>query len=698
MDIVIRDENTSPLIDENEEKNEVFSTDRMLSIIDKNTNFVQNQLIFAFLICYILVFIPSLFPIFEISTQFYCTNNEGSLLSNCSFKQYCIGYFPYKSNYNKNSEFKKNIHYNMKDTQYKTWINQLNLLCEDTYFFSYCIFFYFTAMIISILMTVKVINEFERKSVILSFLKLIIFAQLIMVIFPGSFTIAFSCFIFGICNSVIGCFLFVLIYENLKTRCSYIQIMIPLSAVLQIVLFYLIKNWEKLCLLNIAVSLIVIYFFDYFIESFEFLHVNRKYKNIKNIIEDETVGFNSDLIQNYLKKVKFSYLLEEEKVYNDKKKYQKNMTKYKLEKIDEEENDYKDLVCNNTNLLSIYNDPKVFTNRKLNECDKIDNNEDDNYKDKNKDLNSNEPKNKNNKNVLEGENNKEIMNNDKNIDKESTNNVEIINNYNEDLIGKIDFLKTIDYSEFEDDILTDSKHKSKKENLKKVSKLDYLDYQTDYSFYQYTNSSFYFNAKNSQYQVISFILGTVLDSNLKNKKRIFAFLNLYIWISNGITFYYFLFFIPSFVYEANNIIFYCLLIFISEIFARITCYLYLSLFKSRTIILFSTLISGILLVILYMVTLDTKNIFTPREFYVKACLIFMIKYMSSINNICNYIHTIEVFPIEQRLSTIFTLGIFFNFGACLSGFIVKIGIKSIIILGINSILIAIMLSLFFKKL
>lgn len=684
MDLKNKEDKTTPLLHDQDEVNEckdnIYNTEKIIKILEENTSFVKNQLIYSFLLCYVLVFIPSTIPLFEISTQFFCTNNEGLELANCSFKEYCKGFLPYKNLYNKKFEHKKNILYTLKDTQYFTWINQMNLLCEDTYFFSYCIFFYFIAMIISILTSVKIVNEFERKDIILFFLRLMIFTQLILVIFPGSFTIVFSCFIYGICNSFIGCFLFVLLYENCKIRCSYIQIMLPLSALFQILLFSLLKNWTNLTILNLCISILLYYFSDYLSESLEYLHINRKFKAIKNLVEDENLGYNNEHVQNYLNKVKFSYLLEEEKVYNIKKKYQNGLTKYKLEKIDEEENDYRNLVCNKTVIMSIYNDEKVKSEKKYSDHD---------VKEENVNVKLND-------NYIKIENEENFKSKDSSK-KENIKKVDD-NNFNEDLIEKIDFLKTIDFSELEDEIEAREIKKSKGIKIKNKPKIEYLDYQTDFSFYQYTNSSFYFNAKNSQYQVISFIIGTVIDSNLRSKRRFFAFLNLYIWISNGITFYYLLFFIPSFVYEAKYIMFLCFTVFISEILARVTCYLFLKRIKSRTIILISMLISGILLILLYMITLDNKHILTLKEFYTNAILIFAIRYLSSISNISNYIHTIEVFPIEQRLNTIFILGILFNLGASLSGFIIKIGVISILILGINCILIAIILSLFFKKL
>jgi MFS family permease len=208
-----------------------------------------------------------------------------------------------------------------------TWSSDFELICDRDYLKYLIGSAYFVGMIVSSFITPGLCDKFGKKKVLVSNMLLFVLNNLfVLTISDGAYLILFT-FIAGYIYTGISIPAFVLNYEfyTPKTKnilssifgCSF-----PIGALLQILIFYVFRNWKYNIIISLVLYIIVLIFSYKIYESPNYLIRLSKREDLINCLNGVAeANCSVTQLNNYLSSVSLDHLFKNNKKEEHVKKY-----------------------------------------------------------------------------------------------------------------------------------------------------------------------------------------------------------------------------------------------------------------------------------------------------------------------------------------------------------------------------------------
>jgi MFS family permease len=315
----------------NQENHEItivkFDFNKAMEIIG-DFNFYQiYSAIFLGIIWLSIPSVPIMIPFYRMIPDYTCLNSTNNTFHKCSVEEYC----DISNNRILNPNFK-----------IKNWETDFQISCKNSIYYGLLASTYFLGILFGFIFVSNCSNKYGRKKVLVFFLYFYLIISLMMNFYSNIFTLFIYLFFIGIIYSGTTMCAFILIFEstskNYKAILStIISMSFGLGALINILLFYYIRNWKILLGISSIVCLILILASYKIQESPEYLFNKKKYNLLREVFENIARMNNKEIeLRKYLG---INQLKEEENnnenFYNKKDmeeniKYSKNISEPKL--------------------------------------------------------------------------------------------------------------------------------------------------------------------------------------------------------------------------------------------------------------------------------------------------------------------------------------------------------------------------------
>lgn len=267
--------------------------DCLITINDKGYYQIRTLIILSTLWGFVPI-IAVLLPFFTLHPAYLCKvrNEDISDFKSCNYETICDPYFEFKVN--------------KKDDTYQTWINDFELTCGSEYLIVLIGSLYFSGMIFSNLIIPSVCTKYGRLPVLKFIIMLYIVNNLLVILFQEINLLLIYSLIAGFIYTGISIPAFVLNFEYTTKKSktlfsSIINSSYSIGAMIQIGVFYYIKNWRISLMINIVIFIFILINTNKIKESPSYLMINGKSKELLDKFEEiATLNERKDQLSLYM--------------------------------------------------------------------------------------------------------------------------------------------------------------------------------------------------------------------------------------------------------------------------------------------------------------------------------------------------------------------------------------------------------------